>query len=97
MAKSLEKKKPGSSLYEYGEKKINFYQNNAIRNDFINQTVNNQVNHTYYNPGENAGYKKTTKSSKRSANTRIIDRPANVYFANSSPSQPRFNSINKRK
>lgn len=96
MAKSLDKKKPATSLYEYGEKQINFYQNPAIRNELIHQTLNNQINHTYYHPGEKVGYKKTIKGSKRSTNHRIIDGPQNVYCANISPSQPRFNSITRK-
>ena len=39
MAKSLDKKKPASSLYQYGEKPLNFYNDNnlKVKNEIITQ------------------------------------------------------------
>jgi hypothetical protein len=95
MAKSLDKKKPKSSLYEYGDKQINFYGNAAVRNQLVNQALINQVNHTYYHSQEKTSFKKNSKSGKKTGN-RIMDGPQNVYCTNASPSQPRFNSINRK-
>jgi len=57
MAKSLDKKKANSTLHEYGDKHVNFYNNSAVRNELINQTLSNQINHTYYQPQERAVFK----------------------------------------
>lgn len=77
MAKSLDKKKPSSTLYEYGDKPLNFYnmKNAKVANEMI-PTAN--THHAYYIHAENTGFKKTTKGNKRNSN-RIIDGPQNVY------------------
>lgn len=79
MARSLDKKKPNTSMFEYGEKPVNFYQNAAVRNDLINQTLINQINHTYFHPSEKVSYKKSSKAGKKTINNRMLDGPQNVY------------------
>ena len=57
MAKSLEKKKPGTSLHEYGDNHINFYNYSGLRPDITPPTLNQGNNSSYLTTAKDGLYK----------------------------------------
>ena len=97
MAKALNKKKPGSSLYEYGEKTNSFYQNSSLRNEMMPSALGTVSHHkSYIQNLEKATSKKGNKSAKR-VNNKVYEGPQNVYYSNNSPGPHRQNGIGKKK
>lgn len=51
MAKSLDKKKHGSSLFEYGENPAVLYESSAIRNNLMNHNISKVKRQDYERSG----------------------------------------------
>ena len=96
MARSVDKKKPSSSLFDYDDKNQNYYDSSMIRNEVIHNNFPNQPNLTYfYNSNKNES-KKRTKGINRIVNKRPTEASQNVYCANDSPFQQRSSGIYKK-
>lgn len=79
MARSVDKKKHSSSLFDYDDKNMNYYDGSEIRKELINNNAANQPNLTYfYNSNKNES-KKRTNGINRIINKRPTDGPHSIY------------------
>lgn len=56
MARSVDKKKPGSSLFEYGDNPVQFYDNAVMRNNIMKHNLSNYNSNEY----EKVGFRRTS-------------------------------------
>lgn len=79
MAKSVDKKKPNTSMFDYDDKNQSYYDGTVIRNEQTNNNLANQPNLTYfYNSNKNES-KKKNKGINRIISKRPTEGPHNIY------------------